>query len=132
MFANIFVRYIDIRFKWLAALRWLAASGYVFEVAVQTQLGGEVFACSRQTLEGGFLDLLQQLFPNTPAFQKQLVTASFEAGIGSCVVDASGVAGYYRAYSSIWVCFGALLVYLLVLHGISYLGLCLASKRGRR
>jgi hypothetical protein len=132
MFSNIFVRYVDIRFRWLAALRWVAASGYVFEILVQTQLGGEVFACNSNSLEGGFLDLLQELFPKTSVFQKQVVTASFQAALPSCVLDASGMAGYYRAFSSIWVCFGALLAYLLVLHAMSYLGLCLSSKRGRR
>jgi len=50
----------------------------------------------------------------------------------SCVMDLEAVLDYFGIRSEIWVYGMALVLYLLVVHAMTFVGLCMLARKERR
>ena len=116
----------------LLLLRWLSAMGYAFSQSLKVEFTGATFSCA-QGVGSETVTLMQQLMPNSPMLRSSAFIRTVEQPGENCILDPQALVEYFGATEvKDWMNPVCLLVYLVVLHVVTYLGLVLLARKERR
>jgi hypothetical protein len=106
--------------------------GYAFSASLKAEFVGATFSCS-EGVGSDTVSLLQQLMPNTATLRSSAFLRMVEQPGEDCILDPQALVEYFGADSvRDWMNPVCLLVYLVVLHILTFLGLVLLARKERR
>ncbi|GAX73384.1 hypothetical protein CEUSTIGMA_g837.t1 [Chlamydomonas eustigma] len=132
LLSNFFISYDQMYFYGLSQLRWISATNFCFEGMAQVELLGGNFDCSGG-ISSSEVTLLPKLLPNTTLVNSTAVQSAIESKQPGCVASVDSLLqdiGLLRR--SVGDNILALVCYLVILHGLTLIGLIWASKRAER
>ncbi|KAI8475784.1 MAG: hypothetical protein J3K34DRAFT_517194 [Monoraphidium minutum] len=135
LMSNYIMRFKDMEQSWLSGLRWVSATNYAFSAYMRNQFQGSTVSCAVgldpdlvQTLQ----QTLQSLMPNTSMLRSSAVERMLLRPGPDCIMNLDAILDYFGVNYEVWVYAIALLVYLLVIHGLTFWGLLRLASKERR
>ena len=117
-------------------LRYLSAVFFGFKAVAANEFEGVLLACTGEgTTDGSSISQwMGAALPNTSNAQRRQLEALFAryAKDGGCVLDPSSTLDHYNLNRPYWLNSGILLIYLVVLHFITFGCMLLTVRRERR
>lgn len=134
LFSTQFLGAAKLTLPWIRQLRAISALDLTWRGMVVAEFKDRAFACgppgSTTLLGTDALGLFPQFVPNGRRFR--LVKAGMTMTYDDCVVDTNALLSFYQVNGSVGDYVGWLVLYLAVVHIITYMSLRLALWRGSR
>ncbi|KAI8463050.1 MAG: P-loop containing nucleoside triphosphate hydrolase protein [Monoraphidium minutum] len=131
-FSGFIVRFKDMGLPWLANLRYASAVNFTYSAYLRAEFSGAAFSCAGGLAPKDLVDAMRQMLPNTPQLRTSVFDRTLLAPGQGCVMDMDAVLEYLDMTSPVWVYLLSLAAYLVVMHGLTYLGLLLLARKERR
>ena len=131
LFSNFFVTLHDMRFGWLAFVKYFSALYFAFEGLAQSEFGGAAFDCSKGVDPAG-VTFLKQLMPNSKFLGMSAVSNALTRPGADCVADTDALLRYYRFSRPFRTTVGVLLLYWGLTHAATYCVMVRVARRERR
>ncbi|KIY94572.1 hypothetical protein MNEG_13389 [Monoraphidium neglectum] len=131
LMSNFFITFHDLRFQWLAFLKWFSALYYSFEGLARVEFGGAAFDCSRG-IDASGVTFLKQLLPHSRFLDMSSVTAALMHPGDDCVADTDALLRFYRFERSFKDTAITLSAYYACTHVCTFLIMLMVGRRERR